>query len=93
MSLQKSTNEKDSVEYRLVYGASVEGLSIRDIYYDRNHKVVAWGRKPLSIPAQSKEEIVSDILDAIRQLDDMLEATKKPVLDELKLEAKLGKKN
>lgn len=78
----------DRIEYRLVQGTSFEGLSIRGIYYDKQNKIVGYDPFPLSPLAGSKQEVVVTLVDMFKSIDEMLDATKKPVLDEAKLEAK-----
>lgn len=79
----------DRVEYRLVAGTSFEGVSIRDIYYDKNNRIIGWGRFPLSFLGATAKDVAKDLVNAMQHIDDMLEATKKPILDEAKLEAHL----
>lgn len=77
------------MEYRMVRGTNFEGVSIRDIYYDENDNIIGWGILPLTFLAAKPEDIRADLVDAMKHIDDMLEATNKPMLDEERMEEKL----
>lgn len=78
-------------EYRLMYGSSWEGLSIREVYYDKDNKIVGWSRQPILTLTDTAQDIKTEIVQVFKDLDNMLEATNKPVLNELELEEKLEK--
>lgn len=83
--------QKDpKTKYRLVRGLSYEGISIREIYYDETGRLVGWSQEPLSPLAPTAEELRQEIINSFKELDDMLEATKEPVLDEIDLELECG---
>lgn len=77
-------------EYRIVNGTSFEGLSIREVYLDKNNKIVNWGKYPASPLAGSKQEVIQDLIEIMKSIDDMLEATKKPILEEETLEMQMN---
>ena len=79
----------EKVEYRLVQGDNYEGLSVREVYYDKQNKVVGWGYIPLTAITYSSKQLVAELVHAMKHLDDMLAATKKPILDERGLRQQL----
>lgn len=76
----------DRMEFRLVRGTSYEGLSIRGFYYDKNNELIGWDPLPLSPLAATKEEAIGFLVDMMKNMDDMFEAAKKPIISEAKLE-------
>lgn len=78
-----------NMEYRLVNGMSFEGLSIRDIYYDKQGRIVGWGRFPLSSLTATPKEMAKELVEAMKHIDDMLIAAQKPPLEEILMEAYL----
>ena len=81
--------EAEKVEYRLVQGDNYEGISVREVYYDKENKVVGWGYIPLTAITHSSKQLVTELVHAMKHLDDMLAATKKPILDEKGLRQQL----
>jgi hypothetical protein len=81
--------EAEKVEYRLVQGDNYEGISVREVYYDKENKVVGWGYMPLTALTSSSNQLVKELVHAMKHLDDMLAATKKPILDERGLRQQL----
>lgn len=78
----------DSWEYRLFNGSSFEGVSLRVVYYDKKKNIVGWTNEPILTLASRTEEVRKFIVEAMKDLDDMLAATQKPIIDERGLEAK-----
>lgn len=74
-------------EFRVVRGTSHEGVSIRTIYYDKNNKICGWDVEPVSPLASNVKDLLQDIVEAVENLDDMLTATKLPILEESQLES------
>lgn len=81
----------DKVEYRLMRGSSVEGLSIREVAFDNADEIIAWDAYPATIPAGSVNELKMDLDAAISDLMKMREAFNKPLLDETEIEHRLTK--
>lgn len=79
------------MEYRVVRGTSHEGLSIRSIYYDKLNNIVDWDDEPQSALTGNVQELVTYLIEAFKSVEDMVEATKKPIIDEGILEEKLEK--
>lgn len=75
-----------SWRYRLINGTSWEGISVREVYYDINGNILGWSHEPLLMIASNPDEIKKEIINAMKDLDNMLMATKEPVLDEAYLE-------
>lgn len=76
--------------YRLVMGNQYEGLSLRQVIYDKdNGKIIGWNPEPLHRPVSSVGDVRELLVHEMHELDDMLEATKEPILDESKLEKEL----
>lgn len=75
------------VEYRVVNGTSYEGLSIREVYFDTNGKIISYSKLPLICLASSTGEIKQEIVKSMQDLDKMLECLNKPILEEHYLES------
>lgn len=75
-----------SWEFRLVKGTYFEGISVREIYFNEKGNIIGWSLEPILTQAGYVKEVVEDIVEAMKDLDDMLVATKKPVLEESVLE-------
>ena len=84
--------QAERVSYRLVYGDKYEGLSVREVYYDKKNKIVGWGESPMSATTPSTKQLVRELIDAMHHIDDMLEATKKPILEEKALRQQIYKR-
>lgn len=69
--------------YRLMNGSSIEGMSIREVFYDEDGDVDDWSPYPASVEGDSVKELKFD-------LREMLSALTEPVLEEAELEEKLG---
>lgn len=72
--------------YRLIKGSYYEGISIREVYFNEKGSIIGWSLEPILTQAGYVKEVVEDIVDSMKELDDMLDATKKPVLEEAILE-------
>lgn len=81
-------HEGGSHSYRLMQGSSVEGISIREVITDKSGEVMTW-TDPISPPAASREEAQDDLELQIKELKQMREAFRQPILDELDLEAEI----
>lgn len=66
-------------------GISWEGISVREVFYNKNKRIEGWSKQPVLVLAGTREEVIESIVDLMGDLDKMLEATKEPVLDESKL--------
>lgn len=77
----------EKIVYRLVYGTSWEGISVRQIYYDKDGNMLDWSRFPLLTLAASVPEVQAEVVKIMNTADEMLEATKLPVIREDRLEA------
>lgn len=77
------------IRYRMVRGSSVEGISIREIYYDDKDKVIGWDDELSSPPGGSPQDIIEWLIFMFKDFDEMLEATKQPVIDEADLESSI----
>lgn len=84
--------QAERVSYRLVSGDNYEGLSVREVYYDKKNKIVGWGEFPMSATTQSTKQLVRELIEAMHHIDNMLEATKKPILEEKALRQQLYKR-
>lgn len=49
------------IVYRLMKGTSIEGVSIREVYYNDKNKIVGWSDEPDS-PVEASAEEISDWL-------------------------------
>ncbi len=78
--------------YRVMMGKRREGYSIREVLYDDKKKIVAWNPEPVADHEESIDDIKSYLVMEMQEIDEMLEATKRPVLDEALLEAGLRKR-
>lgn len=88
--LEEPSSNCDRVEFRLVYGTSWEGLSIRCIYYDVHGNIVGYDKKPLTPLSGTREEAIGYLVDMMKNIDEMLEGAQKPIMKESELEALLG---
>ena|SRR3990167_5801062 len=79
----------ERVSYRLVWGDNYEGISVREVYYDKKNEIVGWGELPLTAITSSTKQLVKELIEAMHHIDNMFEATKKPILDEKALRKKL----
>lgn len=78
--------------YRVMMGKHREGFSIREVVYDDKNVVVGWNPEPVAGHEESIDDIKRYIVMEMQELDEMLEATKRPILDEALLEAGLRKR-
>lgn len=79
------------IEYRLMQGTNYEGVSIREVYLNEKNEIEGWSEEPVLILAANKQEVVEGLVEVMRDVDDMLSATKRPILDEADLELRLSK--
>ena len=75
------------IRYRMIRGNSIEGISIREVYYDDEDKIIGWSDESETPPGGSPKDIIEWFKFMFEDFNEMLEATKQPVLDEAELEA------
>jgi hypothetical protein len=81
----KNCSCEETWGYRLMLGSTHEGLSIREVIYDRKGRIVGWHPRPLGECVSSVAAVKRQLVEDMRDLDAMLEATDKPILDEAEL--------
>lgn len=77
--------ENLTTEYRLMLGSYHEGVSIREVLVNSAGIIVDWDHEPIFTPVSSVADVKRQLIEEMRDLDEMLEATDKPILDEAKL--------
>lgn len=78
--------------YRVMMGKRREGYSLREVLYDDKNVIVGWNPEPVANHEESIDDIRESLVIEMQELDEMLEATKRPILDEALLEVGLRKR-
>lgn len=79
-------NGAHKIRYRVIRGSSIEGLSVREVAFDDQEKIIGWGYMPSTPPEGSIDDLREGIDSLIDSFIAMKESLELPIIDELELE-------